>query len=308
MAKEEKMNILVTGATGFIGRPLTTRLVAEGHHVIAWVRNLSNARATLHEKIECVSQLDQLATRQIDAVINLAGEPIADKRWTSSRKSALRTSRIDLTEQLVAMLKTLPQAPKVMISGSAIGYYGSHTDDKPLDEQGNIESGFTHRLCADWEAAAMAMQSDATRVCLLRTGIVLGQGGGAMSKMLTPFKLGLGGPIGDGHQIMSWIHLQDWIDAAIFLLNNEDCSGPYNFVSPEPVSNKIFTRALARAVRRPAFFKVPCLVLELAMGEASELLCSGQKVIPKKLVDQGFTFKYTNIDDAFNEIVNSKVH
>ena len=302
------MKILLTGATGFIGKPLSTRLHMEGHNVIAWVRDLSKARSVLDEKIECISHLDQLATDHIDAVINLAGEPIADKRWTSARKSSLRSSRIDLTNHLVAMLKTLPQAPNVMLSGSAIGYYGSHTDNEPLDEHGKIVPGFTHQLCADWEAAAMAMQSEATRVCLLRTGIVLGQNGGALGKMLAPFKLGLGGPIGDGRQIMSWIHLQDWIDAALFLLNNADCEGPYNLVSPEPVNNKTFTRALARAVSRPAFFKVPCPVLQLAMGEASELLCSGQKVIPKKLLDQGFTFRYRYIDDAFNEILNNVTH
>ena len=297
------MNILVTGATGFIGQPLTIRLIAEGHQVTAWVRDLPKAESTLHQQVKCVTQPAQLSDVEFDAVINLAGAPIADKRWTSARKLLLRSSRIDLTHELVAHLKKQSVPPKIMISGSAIGYYGSQINDDELDENGHFEPGFTHRLCADWEAAALTLESDSTRVCLLRTGVVLGLGGGALGKMLTPFKLGLGGPIGNGKQVMSWIHLQDWINAAMFLLDNEDCSGAYNFVSPEPVTNKIFTSQLADAVNRPAFFKVPCFVLQIAMGEAAELLCEGQRVIPKKLSDAGFEFKFSNIRNAFSNIV-----
>ena len=297
------MNILMTGATGFIGKPLTTRLISEGHQITAWVRDAVKAKASLPEKVTCIEKLDQLSDENFDGVINLAGEPIADKRWTAARKLSLRASRIDLTHQLVSHLKKQVTLPKVILSGSAIGYYGSQVNDEELDESGYFEPGFTHRLCADWEAAALKLESDITRVCLLRTGIVLEQGGGALNKMLMPFKLGLGGPISNGKQVMSWIHLQDWINAAVFLLNNETCSGAYNFVSPEPVTNRIFTQQLADALKRPVFFKVPCFVLQLAMGEAAELLCKGQRVVPKKLIDAGFEFKFTNIRNALGNIV-----
>jgi len=298
------MNILLTGATGFIGRNLSRTLTEHGHQLYAWVRNINRASSLLGDQVRCFESLETISDKKIDAVINLAGEPIADKRWSDIRKQILRNSRIDITRELGVFIRTLDYQPRVILSGSAIGYYGSQADDVVLDEQSGVVSGFTHQLCSDWEAAASELASDSTRVCLLRTGIVLGEGGGVLKKMLPPFKLGLGGPIGDGQQVMSWIHLNDWIRAALFLLDNDTLSGPFNLVSPNPVNNKIFTNALAKALHRPAFLKVPCTALEVAMGEASELLCKGQHVIPKNLLDSGFQFEFNDIDHALSEIVS----
>ena len=297
------MKILVTGATGFIGRPLTKVLIEQGHEVYAWVRDTGKARVLLDGQVKCYERLEDIPEPYVDAVINLAGQPIADRRWTKSRKQSLRSSRIELTYELVRFINRLEQKPRVVLSGSAIGYYGPQAADLILDEQSKSVPGFTHSLCADWETAAMSLASEATRVCLLRTGVVLGNGGGALGKMLLPFKLGLGGPIGDGQQMMSWIHQKDWINAALFLLTNDTLSGPFNLVSPNPVNNKIFTKALAEAVHRPAIFRVPCCGLKLAMGEAAELLCQGQRVVPKNLLAAGFEFEFDFIDQALTDIV-----
>jgi len=297
------LNILLTGATGFIGKRLSQKLISHEHQVVAWVRNKNKAKAVLDQKITCVERLEELKEPQFDVIINLAGEPIADKRWTAARKLTLRSSRIDLTEKLIKYIKSLNKKPKVILSGSAIGYYGSQRPDLELDENSDSIDGFTHTLCADWETAAASLADDTTRVCLLRTGIVLGKGGGVLGKMLLPFKLGLGGPIGNGQQIMSWIHLQDWIKAALFLIENEDLSGPFNLVSPNPVSNKEFTSALAKTVHRPAIFRVPCAFLKLVMGESAELLCEGQRVIPKRLLDAGFKFDFDLLEPALNNVV-----
>lgn len=299
------MNILVTGATGFLGRTLIGRLLQQGHQVHAWVRDRERALKILGARVLISESLTQHLSNPIDVVINLAGEPIADQRWSADRKSRLRSSRIDLTLQLANAIRTNNQHPDLVISGSAIGYYGSQPPTTDLDESSAAVPGFTHSLCADWEKAAMQLADENTRVCLLRTGVVLGKGGGALAKMLTPFKLGLGGPIGDGRQIMSWIHLDDWVNACLFLIEDKGATGAFNLTSPAPVSNKAFTRALARALSRPAFFRVPCSALKLAMGEAAELLCEGQSVVPKKLLERGFQFSYPDINDAMTAIIRA---
>jgi uncharacterized protein len=297
------MKILFTGATGFIGKAFTSVLLDNGHEVFAWVRSIEKARAVLDRRIHTFINIEDLGDQYFDAVINLAGAPIVDKRWTDSRKLLLRKSRIDLTKTLAEYINSLEQKPAVVLSGSAIGYYGSQPADTLLDESAEAVAGFQHSLCADWEAAALSLQSDTTRVCLLRTGIVLGKEGGVLGKMLLPFKLGLGGPIGDGQQMMSWIHLQDWINAGLLLLTNESLRGPYNLVSPNPVNNEKFSRALSTAVHRPAIFRVPCFALNMAMGDASELLCKGQHVLPKRLTEAGYRFEFTDIDTAFADII-----
>lgn len=297
------MKILFTGATGFIGKTFTRVLLDSGHDVFAWVRNISQANEVLDGRIQAVIHLEDLNEQYFDAVINLAGAPIADKRWTDSRKLLLRKSRINLTNSLVGYINGLERKPSVVLSGSAIGFYGSQTAEHLLDESSEVIKGFQHSLCADWEDSALQLASDSTRVCLLRTGIVLGKGGGVLGKMLLPFKLGLGGPIGDGQQMMSWIHIQDWMNACLFLLADESLSGPFNLVSPNPVKNETFSKALARALHRPAIFRVPCFVLKLAMGETSQLLCQGQSVVPERLSAAGFQFEFTDIDSTFAEIL-----
>ena len=300
------MRILITGATGFIGRHLTRTLLDQGHQVFAWVRNLDRAYTLLDARVHSVLELSDLTDEELDAVINLAGAPIADRRWTTARKRLLYSSRIDTTQQLTDFIQNSAHKPGVILSGSAIGYYGNQPSDLTLDETSeNYTQGFTHSLCADWEAAATELADDQTRVCLLRTGLVLGADGGAMKKMLLPFKLGLGGTIGNGEQVMSWIHLRDWINAALFLLKDDRLSGPINMVSPNPVDNRTFTAGLASAVGRPALFRVPCCGLKLALGEASELLCKGQRVVPKKLLEAGYSFEFKDIEPALQDIANA---
>lgn len=292
------MRVLITGGTGFIGRHLSAALLARGDEVVVLSRSPGNSG--LDGCIQCITDPAQV-TQQIDAVINLAGAPVVDKRWSDQRKQLLRDSRINTTRRLNHWMAALEQKPQVMISGSAIGFYGSQ-DDKLLGEEAEPRPGFAHQLCADWEEEAMLAEEMGVRVCTIRTGIVLGQGG-ALGKMLLPFRLGLGGPIGDGHQWMSWIHMQDEVAAILWLLDHPVLEGPFNLTSPRPVTNEAFTRALAGALHRPAFFRVPAFVLELALGEASEMLLEGQRVIPEKLIASGFSFRFDGVDEAFADIL-----
>jgi len=297
------LNILLTGATGFLGSALAHRLIADGHEVYAWVRSLNKAKSILDSRVHSVRALEDIRDFEINAVINLAGEPIIGKRWSQLRKQVLLSSRIDTTQQLVDFFKSQQKQPAVVLSGSAVGYYGSQDWNIILDESAKAIPGFGHTLCEQWEKAALQFVSGSTRVCLLRTGIVLGKGGGALKKMLLPFRLGLGGPIGNGQQVMSWIHLRDWIDACLFLLNREEHSGPFNLVSPNPVNNQTFSQALAMALHRPAIIRVPCFLLKTIMGESADMLCKGQRVIPDKLLYAGFKFHYKDINWALADII-----
>ncbi|MBP0049519.1 TIGR01777 family protein [Marinobacterium sp. AK62] len=288
------MRILVTGGSGFIGQALTKALTERGDQVVILSR--TPARVPARKGLLVVDRLSAVKGR-LDAVVNLAGAPIVDKRWTDARKQLLRSSRIDLTRQLVEWVSSLDTPPHTLISGSAIGYYGSHQDEV-LDESADPSAGFPHELCRTWEQAAMAAESSTTRVCLVRTGVVLGPGGGALSKMLPPFKLGLGGPIGDGQQWMSWIHLDDEVGAILYLLDNPSLRGPFNLTAPEPVTNEVFSKTLGQVVKRPAVFRMPAFVMQLMLGEASELLVEGQRVVPKHLNSAGYTFKYTSLEAA----------
>lgn len=297
------MKVLLTGATGFIGQALSRKLLEQEHVVYAWVRDLARAQSGLDKNVHCFTDLEEIRDVDIDALINLAGEPIADKRWTVERKQRLLDSRVGVTQHLYDFFSTQKKSPAIVLSGSAIGYYGSQDRQLPLTESSDPVDGFSHTLCQEWEQAAMLFTRLQSRVCLLRTGIVLGKGGGALAKLLPPFRLGLGGPIGNGSQVMSWIHINDWINACLFLLSRSELSGPFNFVSPNPVDNGTFARALARTMRRPAFFRVPCFLLKMMLGDASELLCEGQRVIPEKLLFAGYRFEYEHLEQALTDCV-----
>ncbi|ELY6245790.1 TIGR01777 family oxidoreductase [Cronobacter universalis] len=295
------MEILVTGGTGLIGRTLTSRLAALGHHVTVVTRNPERARARLDAAITLVPGLDHFSNLDaFDAVINLAGEPIADKRWTSAQKERLCQSRWQITQQLVALMAAGSEPPSAFLSGSAVGYYGDLgevvvTEDEPP------HSEFTHKLCARWEQIAEGAQSDKTRVCLLRTGAVLAPDGGMMSKLLPLFRLGLGGPIGSGRQYLSWIHIDDMVNAIIWLLDN-DLRGPFNMVAPYPVRNERFAHALGHALRRPAFIRAPATAVRLLMGESAVLVLGGQRALPKRLEESGFGFRWFELEEALRDI------
>lgn len=291
------MNILITGGTGFIGRPLT-RALSQHHDVTVWCRDLqrvdSSARA--------ITSLSEYGDASVDAVINLAGENIAAKRWSTSRMDALRASRLDTTRALGDWLAGRPNAPKVLISGSAIGVYGLQPGDESVTESDGGDASFSSQLCRDWEAAAQAACPEPTRLCLLRTGIVLGRGG-ALAKMLPPFRLGLGGVIGSGSQWMPWIHIDDIVKLITFLLEERRASGPINAVAPAPVNNRDFTRALGRALRRPTVFPMPAFVVRALFGQmGDELLLQGRRVLPASATALGFGFQFSDVDSALHDI------
>ncbi|WP_198780345.1 TIGR01777 family oxidoreductase [Shewanella putrefaciens] len=295
------MNILITGASGFIGSQLVNLLAGE-HQLTILSRHPSTTRQSLganHQYLTSLNDIDDL--NHFDAVVNLAGEPIVAKRWSKRQKQVICTSRWNITARLSQLIKQSTNPPKVMVSGSAIGFYGRQ-GEHPLDETSQPHIEFSHEICSTWEQLAQDAASDKTRVCIIRIGIVLGQGG-ALAKMLPPFKLGLGGPIGHGRQGMSWIHIDDVIALIDFLLNQENCQGIFNATAPNPVSNGEFAKTLGKVLNRPALLTTPPLALRLAMGEMSELLTEGQFVIPKRALAAGFTFKYSELEAALTNIV-----
>lgn len=298
------MKILITGATGLIGSALC-KLLADKHELIALTRNINKAKNTLPNSIDVLDNLEDLNFDDLDAVINLAGEPIADKRWSAQQKQRIFQSRLGITEQIVTKINASDAPPKVFISGSAIGFYGRQPAENVITESySSTYPEFSHQLCKQWEELALQAQSPDVRVCLLRTGIVLSKQGGALDKMLPPFKLGLGGKMASGKQMMSWIHIDDMINAIVFLLDEPNAHGAFNLTAPEPVSNTNFTQILAKTLNRPALFPMPEFVLKLLFGEMSDLLIYGQNVIPKKLEQQGFKFKFKTLDAALNEVLN----
>lgn len=303
--------IVITGATGFVGRPLVEKLLSEGHEVTALVRDAGQARARLPAKTNVVAWSMEGGLpphpslfEHVDIVYNLMGEPIAGARWTEARKRAIYESRVTGTKLLVKAFEACPTKPKVLVSTSAVGYYGDRGDEE-LDESSSGARDFLAEVCADWEAAAMTAEKLGMRVVCLRLGVVLGKGGGALQQMLPPFRLGLGGRLGDGRQWMSWIHLQDVVTLFAEAGHHANWRGPVDAVSPEPVRNADFTKALGHALRRPTIFPVPRVALKLLMGDMSQILLDSQRCHPKKAQADGFTFAYPKLDEALKDLVVS---
>ncbi|MBG3079991.1 TIGR01777 family protein [Proteus mirabilis] len=299
------MKILITGGTGLIGKALVCELALSNNDITVLSRSPQKVYSHFCNEITCWTQLsDKQNLNEFDAVINLAGEPIADNRWTPAQKQKLINSRCDLTQKLVELIKASDSPPSVFISGSAVGFYGDQ-GDLQVTEQTPANPEFTHELCAKWESIALEAQTPLTRVCLLRTGIVLSTLGGALPKMSKPFKLGLGGKLGSGKQYMPWIHIDDMVSAIIFLLNTQDAKGAFNLTAPNPVQNKEFTRLLGKAFNRPALMTVPESVLRLVMGESATLVLGGQQAIPEKLLNAGFEFRYPQLEEALKDIITT---
>ncbi|MED5524218.1 MAG: TIGR01777 family oxidoreductase [Pseudomonadota bacterium] len=288
-----KDRLFITGATGFIGKALCQQL-KDRFAITALVRDQDKARQLLGPEVELCANVPDLSGVQV--VINLAGEPIAAKRWSEHQKKRITQSRWQLTEELVTAMSASP--PRVFISGSAIGFYGPQDPDTLVTESYTaISDDFGHRLCKGWEERALKAQ-EFTRVCVLRTGVVIGQGG-ALERMLLPFKLGLGGPVGSGRQIMSWISHHDMVAAILFLLERSDLSGAFNCTAPTPVSSRDFAKTLGAVLGRPALLPMPAFVPKLLLGEGATLLLDGQKVLPKRLLEAGFEFRYPELAEAF---------
>ncbi|MDY0248497.1 MAG: TIGR01777 family oxidoreductase [Pseudomonas sp.] len=298
------MNILITGGTGLIGSAFIHQF--DDHQYTVLTRSPAHAKIQLPAYVQLIDSLERLDNLDnFDAVINLAGAAIIDKRWSDKRKQEICTSRWQMTEQLVALFAHSTKPPAVFLSGSAIGVYGQHGNDELTEDSTVQETDFPTKLCLHWEEIARRAEPY-TRVVLLRTGIVLAPKGGALAKMLLAFKLCLGGRIGSGQQYMSWIHYQDHIHAMHYLLSASNLSGPVNLVAPNPQTNRQFTQALAKALGRIAIFPVPKQVLQLLLGESACLLLDSQKVLPKKLLNSGFQFEYPHLATALNDAVRRK--
>lgn len=295
------MNILITGGTGLVGRALCQQWLADGHRLTVLSRQPGRVPQLCGKTVSGVSSLRGIPRdAEFQAVINLAGEPIADRRWSPRRKQALRDSRIALTAELVQYLQHCKQRPATLISASAVGYYGDQ-GDHPLDEDADAVNDFAHQLCRDWEREAFVAESLGVRVCVLRIGLVVAADGGFLSRMAWPFRLGLGGPLGTGEQWMSWIHRQDLVKILEFLLQHEVLTGVFNATAPHPVSNLEFTQTLGKVLGKPTPFRVPATMLKMGLGEMSSLLLGGQRVLPKRLQLSGYNFCYPRLRDALEQ-------
>lgn len=294
----------ITGGSGFIGQRLCARILAQGDQVTV----LSRQAATKVEPLcgvgtRVITNLDQLTTIQPpDYVINLAGEPILKGRWSNARKSILRRSRIDLTRRLIEVLAQLDAQPRAMISGSAIGYYGD-AGENVCTEHSPAGHDFAATLCRDWELAARTTHLPQTRLAVVRIGVVLDPAGGSLQQMLTPFRLGLGGKIGNGKQWFSWITRDDLCRLILFLLGQDHCQGVFNGTAPEPVRNAEFTQLLAHALHRPARLPVPATAMKLILGEAASLLLASQRVTPAAALEAGFSFEHPTLKDALQAML-----
>lgn len=321
------MNILISGGSGFLGSAFSKEITQryQGMHKDLQITWLTRDSSQAHPDNIDLMTYDKLATsdKTFDVILNLAGAGIADKRWSDDRKEALLASRIKPTESLLAYIASTGHKPKLLISGSAIGWYGTQ-GDKPLTESSGFETDFAHKLCDEWEKLAVRATTCGVPVAIVRTGVVMHPDGGMLGKLLTPFKMGVGGQLGNGKQVMSWISREDWVGAAIFIMeqhlanqtNNQqsvsnddnaleiDNNTPvtiYNLTAPNPVTNHTFTKTLGSHLHRPTFFTLPEALLKLMFGEMSTLLIDGQKVLPQALLDAGYEFKQPTLRQALEE-------
>lgn len=296
------MNILITGGTGLIGSALIPFL--DNHHKVTVLsRNATKVYVNIGSHIHAIHKLSEIDFNQLDVVINLAGEAIVDKRWSKKQKQKIEQSRWQLTQDIVDSMNNANSPPHTFISGSAIGFYGRQ-NNQPIDESfDQCNQEFSHTLCKEWESIALNAQSDTTRVCIIRTGIVLSSHGGALCKMIPAYKFALGGPITDGSQMMSWIHIDDIIGMIMYLVEEQSLKGVFNATAPNPVSNAEFSSMLAESLNRPNFFRVPAKILTLLLGEMAELLIYGQNVRPKNITKAGYRFHYPELKEAFNHLL-----
>jgi uncharacterized protein (TIGR01777 family) len=305
------MRIFVTGGTGLIGTRLIRRLQERGDHVVLLTRRPAVAydrlggHGTVLEGDPMKEGPWMEAIADCDGVINLAGESIHARRWNDEFKKLLHDSRVQTTENVVRALARQPRTKhgslKVLINGSAIGYYGPHGDEE-ITEQSPPGSDFLARVAIDWEKAAQAAESAGVRVAVIRTGVVLDKEGGALGQMLTPFKLGMGGPVASGAQWMSWIHHEDIVRIILLALDHDNASGPINGTAPKPETNKAFSKALGRALHRPAFMPVPGFMIRLCFGQVAKVLTTGQRVLPRRALALGYQFTFPDIDAALADI------
>ncbi len=295
------MRLAIAGGTGFIGFALCTRLLEKGHFLTILTRRPAPATISPSKKWQTWDGASpgawEAALEGIDGIINLAGEPLAEKRWSEQQKKRIRDSRINATRALVTAISKARQKPRFLLNGSAIGYYGPHADEA-LSEEAEAGNDFLARVCREWESEARQAEDYGLRVIRLRTGIVLGETGGALAKMILPFKLFVGGTPGSGKQWMSWIQLEDEIGLIEFLIENPGAKGAVNATAPNPVTMREFSTTLGRVLRRPSWAPVPAFVLRLVLGEMSDMLLTGQRVLPAQAQKLGYRFRYPDLYQA----------
>ena len=303
------MRILITGGTGLIGRALAADLAQEGHEVVVLSRHPE--RATDMPSGVQVQGWDARTAEGwghladgADAIVNLAGENLAAGRWTAERKRRIRESRVNAGRAVVAAVEAASRKPRVVVQASAVGYYGPCGDEE-ITEDHPPGNDFLAQVCVEWEASTAAVEEMGVRRPIIRTGVVLSATGGALPRMLPPFRFGLGGPLGSGQQWFPWIHLADEVGAIRFLIAHEEASGPFNLSAPNPVTNAAFTRALGRVLGRPTFMRVPAFALRLLFGEMGTVLLEGQRAVPKRLLEMGYTFRFAEVEAALRDLLEN---
>lgn len=302
------MRIIITGGTGLIGKALCPLLLADGHLVTVLSRNPDAARGMprgvrIEEWDGKTPEGWSQFVNGTDAIINLAGAGIADSRWTAQRKQLLRESRIHAGLAIQKAIQQAAQKPKVLIQSSAVGYYGAHNDDELITEAAAPGQDFLAKVCFDWEMSTAPVSKMGVRRPVIRTGVVLSKEGGALPKMLLPFKFFAGGPIGSGKQWLPWIHLTDQVRAIKFLLDHPSADGPFNLAAPNPVNNKQFGEILGAIMRRPAFMPTPGVAMQALFGEMSTVLLDGQRAVPQRLEELGFAFTYSTLREALSDLL-----
>ena len=300
------MKVVVTGGTGFLGKALLESLRADGHALTVLTRRPARTPGEVQWTPESGIGPWIGAFEHADAVVNLAGEPIAEGRWTHERKRRILASRVDATRAVVTALRETGTRGAVLLSGSAVGYYGTERRE-PLDESSSPGDDFLASVCREWEAEALRASANA-RVVLLRTGFVVARDGGALPQLALPFHFFAGGPVGSGRQVMSWMHRDDWVAMVRWALSTDTVHGPINLTAPVPVTNREMASAIGRALHRPSFMPAPAFALRIALGEmADALILNGQRVLPRAAMNGGFRFRYETIDAALDEIYGAPV-
>ena len=305
-----KMNVLIFGGTGFVGRNLTDELLSNGYQVFVATRNRQKIVNDLASKMKIIewdnhSPLSSISELQdIDVVINLAGEPIGNRRWSNSVKQEILASRIRTTCAIVSAIKGRNIQPRVLINASAVGYYGPCQDEEITEIE---ESGqdFLAQVCQDWENEAYKAQSDLTRVVIIRIGVVLGREG-ALNRMRIPFRFYIGGPLGKGNQWLSWIHIKDLTSMIRFVIENEELTGPINATAPDSVTMREFSHVLGEVMNRPSWLPVPTWILKIALGQMAEMLLNGQRVVPNKIINAGFEFRFPKLKSALENVFGAR--
>ena len=308
------MRIFLMGGTGLVGSRLIRRLLDRNDQIVLLTRRPDVARQKWGEAVQVVVGDPMQAGVWIDAadnceaVVNLVGEGIFNRRWRARFRQLLYDSRIQSTENSVRALTQSPRTPagqpKILVNASAIGYYGPRGDEE-LTENSPAGDDFLARLCVDWERAARGAETQGVRTVILRVGVVLDRAGGALRQMLTPFRFFVGGPVGSGRQYVSWIHYEDLVGLILLALDNPSASGPLNGTAPQPVTNKAFSKALGRALHRPSFLPTPKLAVRVLLGPVATLVTSGQRVLPKRALGLGYVFKFPEIDAAMRDAVTA---